>query len=62
MTREEVLLHAVDTFGNEERANRWLNEEIPALRLRTPISLLDSEDGRQQVDAVLTRIDYGVIS
>jgi putative toxin-antitoxin system antitoxin component (TIGR02293 family) len=54
--------HALDTFGTEERALRWMRMPLSELGGRTPEEVLAGEtpDAAAAVDAILTRIDYGV--
>lgn len=55
----EVWRHALDTFGTEERALRWMRQPLAEVG-RTPEDVL-LEDGRNDsVEAILARIDYGV--
>lgn len=53
---------AIDVFGDEELARRWLREPIRALEGATPASLLDTDIGAEAVLDVLTRIEHGVYS
>lgn len=59
---EAVLAHALDTFGNAEIAESWLDTPNAALRNQTPRMLVNTAEGAKQVEEVLTRIDYGVFS
>ncbi|MDZ4800516.1 MAG: MbcA/ParS/Xre antitoxin family protein [Bryobacteraceae bacterium] len=59
MTKEDVLRHAIDTFG-PNKYKLWLVTAIPSLGDQAPESLLATQEGRKQVDDVLTRIDYEV--
>jgi putative toxin-antitoxin system antitoxin component (TIGR02293 family) len=55
-----VWRHAIDTFGAEEKALRWMRQPLAELDGRTPEDVL-LEDGRNdEVEAILARIDYGV--
>ncbi len=59
-TSPEIWRHALDTFGSEERALRWMRQPLAELEGRTPEDVL-LEDGRSDgVEAILARIDYGV--
>ena len=60
--RKTVLAHALDTFGNPETAESWLNTPNAALRNQTPRTVANTAEGAQQVEEVLTRIDYGIFS
>ena len=54
--------HAVDTFGTEERASRWMRISLSELGDRTPEEILMDDPKNSEVEAILTRIDYGVYS
>jgi putative toxin-antitoxin system antitoxin component (TIGR02293 family) len=56
----ETWRHAVDTFGTEERALRWMQQPLAELGERTPEDVLLEESQVDAVEAILTRIDYGV--
>lgn len=54
-----VMVHAIRTFGSEEKAYRWLTSKCGALDNRRPYDLLRT--GRHAtVDEELDRIDYGI--
>ena len=53
---------AKDVLGTADRASNWLTTENTALGDVTPISLLDTGPGFQEVINVLHRIEYGVYS
>jgi uncharacterized protein (DUF2384 family) len=52
-----TLLHAADTFGSAEKAERWLRHPNVLLGASPLDVLVDRPD---MVDAELTRIDHGV--
>jgi putative toxin-antitoxin system antitoxin component (TIGR02293 family) len=56
----EVLAAAIDVFGGQEDAERWL--ERPALGLdgHRPIDLLETPAGTEMVEELLGRLAYGV--
>lgn len=56
----ETWRHALDTFGTEERALRWMRQPLAELGERTPEHVLLEEPQCDAVDAILARIDYGV--
>ena len=56
----KIWRHALDTFSNEERALRWMTVPLAELQDRTPEQVLLQDPNSQAVDAILTRIDYGV--
>lgn len=53
---------ACEVLGDPEKAARWLRQPNRALAGRAPLSLLDTELGAREVEAVLRRIEYGVFS
>jgi putative toxin-antitoxin system antitoxin component (TIGR02293 family) len=52
---------AVDVLGDEKTASDWMKTPNRALGA-APLDLLDTEAGKDQVERVLTRIEYGVYS
>lgn len=57
-----ILAETADVLGSEEKASRWLQSPNRALGGQTPLSLLDTDPGAQQVEEVLGRIEHGVFS
>jgi len=57
----DVWTRAVETFGDPQRAGRWLLEPNRALGGRSP-SAVAAEDGPDAVMTLLGRIDHGLIS
>lgn len=57
-----VTLAASETLGSLTRAREWLHAPNRALGGGSPMSLLDTEIGEQQVEELLERIEYGVYS
>ena len=55
----DVIRLAEDTFGGRQPATRWLKTPNRALSGATPLSLLDTEPGANEVRRVLASIDYG---
>ena len=60
MIAPKTWRHAVDTFGTEERALRWMHQPLAELGERTPESVLLEDRQSDAVEAILARIDYGV--
>jgi putative toxin-antitoxin system antitoxin component (TIGR02293 family) len=58
----EVYTHGFDVFGSENTFIEWLNAPNRALGMVTPFSLLQTQYGRQEVQNVLGRIEWGVYS
>lgn len=57
-----ALAHARRSLGSDEAAASWLQESNRALGGATPLSLLETAAGAEEVEIVLGRLDYGVIS
>jgi putative toxin-antitoxin system antitoxin component (TIGR02293 family) len=55
----DVARMAEETFGGRDAAARWLRTSNPALAGATPLSLLDTEPGADEVRRILSSIDYG---
>ena len=52
--------HARTIFDDEADARAWFSTPNAALSGRSPLSLLDTDAGARLVDAVLTRLKFGV--
>jgi len=57
-----LLGHAVETFGTEQTARKWLSSECGALGNRTPLQMIQGEDNEAEVDRILDCIDYGMLA
>ncbi len=57
-----IMAHAIDVFGDAEKASRWLHTPNLVMERQTPLSLLDTESGAGWVDNVLGRIEWGIYS
>lgn len=53
---------ACEVFGDEEKAVLWLNRPNTVLGGSSPLPLLHTRFGAEEVMDVLTRIEYGVYS
>ena len=58
----DVTAHAERVFGSPEVATAWLSRPNRELSGKTPLSLLAQRQGAERVDAVLGRIEHGVIA
>ena len=58
----EILVRALEVFGDSERALGWLRESNPALNGATPLRSIHTRAGREEVRNILGRIEHGVIS
>ena len=57
-----LLARAIETFGTEAKAIRWLTAVHPhRLGGRAPVALWDTDEGRRAVLQTLGRIDHGVV-
>jgi len=56
----DVLRRAAEVLGSREAGRQWLTRPNPALGNKTPLSLLDTSLGWEQVKQVLGRIEHGV--
>jgi putative toxin-antitoxin system antitoxin component (TIGR02293 family) len=64
MPRESALakvMHmAIEVFGSEDAAQRWLSTPSIALNQRRPLDMLRNPAGEEAVMTLLVRIDYCV--
>jgi hypothetical protein len=58
---EPIVQRAIDVIGGREEAMRWLGTPVRALDYATPISRLHDPVSRDQVLAVLTQLEHGVL-
>lgn len=56
-----VTARAVEVLGGREKAERWLKKSNAALGGEVPLRALDTDLGARQVEAVLGRIEHGVL-
>ena len=56
----ELLFKDLRIAGSSRKLAEWIQTPVPALNGRTPYALMQSEEGRKQVDSVLGRIEHGV--
>lgn len=59
---EALMVHATETFGDTQKARSWMATPNRALGNRRPVDLIGSDEGCQQVDEILGRIDHGIFS
>jgi Protein of unknown function (DUF2384) len=60
--RAKAIATAIEVFGSRQVVIRWFQRPNPALKMKTPSDAIASARGRKQVDAILGRIEHGVIS
>lgn len=58
----KVLAFAESVLGDKQKARRWLSSPNRALGNVTPLSMLETEAGADEVTNVLGRIEHGVFS
>jgi putative toxin-antitoxin system antitoxin component (TIGR02293 family) len=51
---------ALETFGAQETATRWLRKPLRQFRGRTPMEMLETDLGAHQVEVLLGRISHGL--
>jgi putative toxin-antitoxin system antitoxin component (TIGR02293 family) len=56
-----ISAQAAGTLGSEEKAAQWLRRPNRALGNQSPLKLMDSDIGTRQVEAVLGRIEHGIV-
>ena len=57
-----IMAHALDTFGDEQKAKSWLTTPNPVLNNLEPIEAARTDAGASRVEEILIRIDYGMFS
>lgn len=57
-----VIAHAVAVFGDEHKASHWLATSLPILDARSPSQLIESQEGIDLVERILTRIEHNIPS
>jgi putative toxin-antitoxin system antitoxin component (TIGR02293 family) len=56
-----LSVRAGEVFANREKAMAWLETPNPSLQGRSPIEAANTEEGFEQADEILTRIEHGVL-
>lgn len=56
----ELLAKALRIAGSPERLAEWMQTAVPALNGQMPYFLMQTEQGRKEVEDVLGRIEHGV--
>ena len=62
ITKDDVLKRATEVFGSNEKAMLWLASANLVLGGVIPMSLINSEDGIQEVMDTLGRIEQGIFN
>jgi putative toxin-antitoxin system antitoxin component (TIGR02293 family) len=58
----DLYSYGYEVFDDRERFNKWMKQENRALGGVTPISLIDTLYGVEEVKHLIGRIEYGVYS
>lgn len=56
----EIFQHSLKVFDQPSHAAKWFKLGNRALSGESPISLMDTDAGAREVEAVLTRLEFGV--
>ena len=57
LTRIQALTE--DVFGDAQKANRWLCENLAILDGKPPLEIARTESGARVVEQMLAKIDWG---
>ena len=56
-----LSVRAGEVFANHRKALGWLQTPNPSLQGRTPLEAAGTEEGFEQAEDILTRIECGVL-
>lgn len=56
-----ISARAGEVFANQEKALHWLQMPNPSLAGHTPLEAASTDEGCQEVEDLLTRIEHGVL-
>jgi putative toxin-antitoxin system antitoxin component (TIGR02293 family) len=60
---QRLFDQAVELFdGDEDKARAWLSSPARALNFQKPIDVADTETGAREVENVIGRLEYGVLT
>jgi uncharacterized protein (DUF2384 family) len=61
---EAIWSRAVEVFGNEDLARKWMDTPLPILGQSTPqqYSASSEPENQREILTILGRIDYGIFS
>lgn len=60
MNRAELMTLCESVMGSQELAEQWMNRPAMALNYRHPANLMETEEGRKEVEILLRQIEGGV--
>jgi putative toxin-antitoxin system antitoxin component (TIGR02293 family) len=58
----DIYSYGIEVFEDEDRLQEWIHRPNKALGGKTPIDIMDSQFGREEVRNLIGRIAYGVYS
>lgn len=58
----KVYRYGIEVFGKESKFNSWLSIPNVALGGQIPEDLMKTEEGLEEVNNILVRIEHGIIS
>lgn len=56
-----ISARAGEVFSNQQKALQWLRSPNPSLEGLTPLEVAATDKGYQEVEDILTRIEFGVL-
>jgi putative toxin-antitoxin system antitoxin component (TIGR02293 family) len=56
-----LSVHAGEVFANQEKALTWLQTPNPSLAGRTPLEAAATQEGFEEAEELLGRIEFGVL-
>ncbi len=56
-----LSVRAGEVFANRDKALAWLETPNPSLQGRSPIDAAVTEEGFEQADEILMRIEHGIL-
>jgi putative toxin-antitoxin system antitoxin component (TIGR02293 family) len=59
---DSLYQKGLEVFQDKDKLNRWLNEPNRALGGEMPYAIMDNQFGREEVENLLGRIQWGVFS
>ncbi len=54
-----IVQQSDQVFANHEKSKKWLHKPLKTLNGKTPIDMLDSEEGARIVEELLGQLDEG---
>jgi uncharacterized protein (DUF2384 family) len=62
LRKADIIAHATESLDGRKNALDWLQKPSPSMGGRTPLEVLDQGEPEelQQLDDVLTALDYGM--